>query len=117
MIKAGILVSNNFNQEMKESNRCLEKKNLKAQFNLDDINISKNICYGFLYKKKDALKNQKRFIFLISSRPLAYKDYNEESNNLEASVLPYWLKFDTLYYYSFDNDKDDSKQKGEICLR
>lgn len=116
MIEAGIKVSNAFESEMQESQKCLEAKNLKSQFNFLDINIKKFICFGFLYKKKDTLKNQKRFIFLISSRPLADKDYEQNDNCLESSVLPYWLKFDTLYYYSFENNEDNSKQKGEINL-
>lgn len=117
MIKAGIKVSDSSEQERQEAERCLEKKNIKSQFDFSDEKIKRFICYGFLHKKKDTLKNQRRFIFLISSRPLADKHYNQNDDILEASALPYWLKFDTLYYYSFNSDEDDSKQKGEIELR
>jgi hypothetical protein len=117
MISAGIKVSKSFEQEFEEAQKCLEAKNIKSEFDFDDIKIKKNVCYGFLHKKKDSLINQKRFLFLISSRPLADKDYNEDNDCLEASDLPSWLYFDTLYYYSFDNEKDDSKKKGEISLR
>jgi hypothetical protein len=101
---------------MDEVHKCLEKKNLKSIFDFNDKNLLKYMCFGFLFKKKDKLKNQKRFFFLISSRPVSNNDYKQDNVNLESSTLPCWMNFDTLYYYKFENELDDSKQKGEISL-
>ena len=68
---------------MEEAHKCLEKKNFKSYFNFNDKNLIKYICFGFLFKKKDSLKNQKRFFFLISSRPLSNNDYKDDNFNLE----------------------------------
>jgi hypothetical protein len=130
-----IIEENNKKKEIEELQKCLEKKNLKSYFNFNDINTKKHICYGFLYEKNESQNNisnnndnnKRRFIFLISSNPnnLANKDNNNQDNNKSESlslsssafVLPNGFKFDTLYYYSFDNNEDDSKHKLEIPIR
>ena len=115
--------ANKFKQESELSEKCLEVKNFKTQLNFDDPVIKANACYGFLDKKKkkglmDIIDSfQKRWFFIISSRPLNYKDYEMNENNLDASALPWWLKFDTLYYYSFEDDNDSSEPKGLIEMR
>lgn len=112
--------ANKFKQESELSEKCLEVKNFKTQLNFDDPLIKANACYGFLEKKKKKGlidSYQKRWLFIISSRPLNYRDYEENENNLDASALPWWLKFDTLYYYSFDDNNDISENKGLIELR
>ena len=98
----------------------MEAKNIKAQFNLDDPMIKSNICYGFLDKKKqgglllDSI--QKRWLFIISSRPLNDTNYETNDNNLDPSALPWWLKFDTLYYYRFEDNNDQSEARGAIDI-
>jgi hypothetical protein len=124
LTEAGITSSNSFFQESENSEKCLIKKKIKQEFNFEDPMIKSNICYGFLNKKKkeDMLfniidNNQKRWFFLISSRPLMDKEYEANDNILESSALPYWIKFDTLYYYTFKDDEDDSEAKGEIHIK
>ena len=124
MRQAGITSSNSFAQESEDSEKCLEIKNIKREFDFDNPIIKSNICYGFLNKKKKENKifniienNKKRWMFLISSRPLLDKEYESNDNILKASALPYWIKFDTLYYYSFENDEDKSGAKSEIPIR
>ena len=120
MKQAGITSSNSFAQESEDSEKCLEIKNIKSQFNFSDLDIKANICYGFLLKnKKDKLfeQNQKRWMFLISSRPLTDPEYEAKDSKLESSALPYFLKFDTLYYYTFNDEEDNSEPKGEISMR
>lgn len=102
----------------------MEIKNIKKEFDFDKPIIKSNLCYGFLNKKKKDDKifniidnNQKRWMFLISSRPLTDDEYEASDNVLESSALPYWIKFDTLYYYSYSNEQDDSEPRGEINIR
>lgn len=124
MQKAGITSSNSYAQDCESSEKCLITKSIKQEFDFDRDIIKSNICYGFLNKKKRDDKifnmldnNQKRWIFLISSRPLLNKEYEASDNILESSALPYWIKFDTLYYYTYDNDEDKSDPRGEISIR
>ena len=72
MRQAGITSSNSFAQESEDSEKCLEIKNIKREFDFDNPIIKSNICYGFLNKKKKDDKifniienNQKRWMFLI----------------------------------------------------
>jgi len=112
--------ANKFKLESDSSEKCLEVKNIRSQLNFDDPVIKANTCYGFLEKKKKKGlidSYQKRWLFIISGRPLNYKDYEVNENNLDASALPWWMKFDTLYYYSFDDDNDSSEHKGLIEMR
>lgn len=98
----------------------MEAKNIKSQFDFEDPNIKSNICYGFLSKEKKALVdyNQNRWLFMISSRPLNYADYEVRENSLDTSVLPWWLKFDTIYYYEFENKENESTEaKGTINIK
>lgn len=99
----------------------MEAKKIKSEFNFEDPNIKSNVCYGFLDKKKKKNllidSSQKRWLFIISSRPLNDNDYETKENYLDASVLPWWLKFDTLYYYIFEDNDDQSEAKGTIEIR
>lgn len=100
-------------------------KNIKQEFNFEKHpEIRSNICYGFLNKKKKGEKifniidnNQKRWFFLISSRPLRDQEYDANDYTLESSALPYWIEFNTLYYFKYRNDEDDSEAKGKISLK
>jgi hypothetical protein len=123
MKQAGITSSNSFAQESEDSEKCLNKKNIKCEFDFNNPIIKSNICYGFLNKKKkednifNLNDNQRRWFFLISSRPLFDMEYEANDNYLESSALPYWIKFDTLYYFTYQNEEDDSEAKGEISIR
>lgn len=98
------------------SEKCLELKNLKSQFDFDDPNIKSNICYGFLQRRQNNLLEpwQKLWFFIISNRPLNDKTYELNENSLDNSILPWWLKFDTLYYFVADSDTDKSETIGNI---
>jgi hypothetical protein len=73
---------------------------------------------GFLNKRhKSSVENyQKRWLFLISSRPLYEKEYNIDDFSLEEKILPSFLTFDYIYYYKVENEKDSSEAVGKINL-
>jgi len=112
--------SDKFKQDDDLSEKCLEAKNIKGQLNFDSPIVKSNVCYGFLDKKKRGVSllesSQRRWFFLISSRPLNSKDYYEKEHNLDSSSLPWWLKFDTLYYFAFEDNNDVSEAKGSIDI-
>lgn len=91
---------------------------LKAKIkylNPDTPEIKSRIHFGFLNKKhKKDYMFQKRWFFLMSSRPLNDDDYEKDDINLFKN--PSGINLDTLYYYSFDDELDDSKAKGEINM-
>ncbi len=82
-----------------------------------EIIDSRMIC-GFLHKRpKSSVENyQKRWVFLISSRPLNEKEYDTDDFSLEEKILPSFLMFDNIYYYKVENEKDSSEAVGKINL-
>jgi hypothetical protein len=74
--------------------------------------------YGFLEKRHKSSMElyQKRWCFLISSRPLTEEGYENDDIQLEENILPSFLIFDTIFYYKFKNENDDSEAKGKIPL-
>jgi hypothetical protein len=83
--------------------------------NPDIPEIKSRIHYGFLNKKhKNDYLYQKRWFFLMSSRPLNDEDYEKDEQTIFKN--PTGINLDTLYYYCFDGEEDDSKPKGEINL-
>jgi hypothetical protein len=78
--------------------------------------IKTRIHYGFMNKKhkKDYLY-QKRWFFLMSSRPLSDEEYEKDEQTLFKN--PTGINLETLYYYCFDGEDDESKPKGEINMK
>jgi hypothetical protein len=76
------------------------------------------LIYGFLEKRHKSSMElyQKRWCFLISSRPLTEEGYENDDIQLEENILPSFLMFDTIFYYKFKNENDDSEAKGKIPL-
>ena len=72
--------------------------------------------YGFVKKRSSGnLKFfQQRWIFLISSRPLIYKSYLEDSRILSENAIPPLLEFDTLYFYIMGKEGDKSGVAQEL---
>lgn len=102
------------------SERALEKKGIKTYFkNVAPDIMSARIVFGFLNKRsKGKVKYfQKRWCVLISSRPLMEAKYIEDDFLLKDSCLPAWMEFDTLYYFTMENDEDDSTARGEIAMK
>ena len=81
--------------------------------------LDSRIHYGFLQKRHKATIEfyQKRWFFLISSRPLTDFGYDNDDKILEDQILPSFLMFDTLYYYEFENENDTSESKGNYPLK
>ncbi len=94
----------------------LSKKAIFLKFsrslNVQLPEIQSRIYYGFLEKKK-----LKRWLFLISPRPLTDKEYEIDDTMLEDNKIPKNTLFDTLYYFTVDNENDDSPPRGSIVMR
>ena len=81
------------------------------------LQVDKRTIYGYLNKRsKQKLKFfNRRWFFLISSKSL-YKD-NQDDKILPESSLPYWMKFDTIYYYKIKGKSEVSNQfSGSIKI-
>ena len=76
------------------------------------------IMYGFFNKpNRTRLKLEgKRWIFLISSRPLSQEEYLEDQEEISEDELPPILNFDVLYYYKSGYKTDEVELAGEINL-
>ena len=74
------------------------------------------VMYGFLNKpNRTRLKiERKRWVFLISSRPLSQEAYLEDIEEISEDDLPPLLKFDHLYYYKTGYKAEEVVQAGEI---
>lgn len=94
----------------------LSKKAIFLKFsrslNINLPEIQSRIYYGFLEKK-----NNKRWLFLMSQRPLTDRNYENDDTMLDDNKIPKNIFFDTLYYFTVDNENDDSPPKGSIIMR
>lgn len=81
--------------------------------------IDSRIIYGFLQKRHKSTVEvfQKRWYFLISSRPLNKSQYDLDDQVLEEGLLPQNIQFDVLYYYKVDSENDRTESVGKIELR
>ena len=73
--------------------------------------------FGFLNKLMRSAKVPiyvERWYFLISSRPLNSIDFLNDSEVLQEAKLPPLFEFDTIYYYLFGSDCDESSCAGKI---
>ena len=101
----------------KDDELSLKALKLKLKtLNPEVPDIKTRIQFGFLLKKhKNDLVFQKRWFFLISTRPVIDLEYERDESMIFKN--PTGILLDTLYYYTFDVDTDDSKAKGDIALR
>ncbi len=102
----------NKDDELSEKAIKIKLKNLN--YELPEIKI--RIQYGFLMKKhKSDYMLQKRWFFIMSSRPVSDAEYERDDTMIFKN--PSGIQLDTLYYYQFDIETDESKFKGEIPMR
>ena len=109
----------NITQGKIPSEKVIEIKGIKPL--LRGINselLKKRLKHGFMQKKHKStlMMSQKRWLFLLSSRPLSVEDQLNDEETLDQNSIPSSIKFDTLYYYSLDDDKDTSSYKGDLPL-
>jgi hypothetical protein len=102
----------------KLSDTCLSLKNIDKSLNFSKNEIKTRTYYGFLGKRHKYKKEyyQKRWFFIISSRPLSDVNYANDDTMLEGKQLPGDLPIDTLHYYQCDYDTDTSEVKGIVPL-
>jgi hypothetical protein len=103
-------------RDLELSKKAISLKISKG-LNIQLPEIQSRIYYGFMQKKhkKDYLF-QKRWFFIISSRPLTDNNYDNDDTMLDEVKIPKSLTFDTLYYFHMENENDDSQSKGNILL-
>jgi hypothetical protein len=121
LIKNKIIVETKKQKDLRLfSKNLLNIKGINNYIDLTDTKIRSRICYGFLDKKKpnDLIEiYQKRWFFLISSKPLTnLGQANDELTLDENSIKDKKLKFNVLYYYKVDSKTDNSEPRGEINL-
>lgn len=115
--KTGTVVSENRDEEL--SKKMLALKGIEKHFkNVPKTFLEGRWAYGFLGKRHKSSYEiyQKRWFFLISSRPLTDKGYENDDQVLEEKVLPSFLSFDVIYYFNAENDTDNSPSAGDIPL-
>ena len=103
------------NQEEELSNQILEEKGITNLINIKDPKIKTRIHHGFLYKKHKAHDYfQKRWFFILSSRPLFDKEYIQDDLDLDPKKQKEWIKFDTLYYFKYQNKPEFKENLGGL---
>lgn len=115
---SGFSVTNNQEEEL--SKKCLTLKNItKGLLDVNNPEIKSRVQFGFLYKRHKAQMEyyQKRWMFMISSRPVTDMGYENDDTMLDDKKIPTWMTFDTLYYYTADSDTDASDIKGKIIMK
>ena len=118
-VTAEILKKHGFvtNKEEILSKELLKTKGISELININDPKITNRIYYGFLFKKHKVHDYfQKRWFFIFSSRPLFDSQYIEDDMDLEPKRQKEWLKFDTLFYFKFEDKDESSESSGSLEL-
>ena len=114
--KSGAVIDNN---DSELSKKMLGLKGIEKHFkNIPKTFLESRMAHGFLGKRHKSSMEiyQRRWFFLISSRPLTDKGYENDDQVLEEKVLPSFLSFDVIYYYNAESEKDTSDSAGNISL-
>ena len=115
--KTGTVIEKNDDNEL--SRKMLAAKGIEKHFkNVPKLILESRWAFGFLGKRHKSSYEiyQKRWFFLISSRPLTDKGYENDDQILEEKVLPSFLSFDIIYYFNAENENDTSESAGNIPL-
>ena len=118
-VTAEIIRRNGFvtNKEQKLSTDLLKSKGIDKLINLKDPKINTRIYYGFIYKRHKIHDYfQKRWFFIFSSRPLFDSYYLEDDMDLEPKKQKDWIKFDSLFYFKYENKDENSENLGSLEL-
>ena len=105
------------NKEEKLSNELLKAKGISELINITDPKIISRIYHGFLFKKHKAHDYyQKRWFFVFSCRPVFDSNYAKDDFDLDQKKQKEWLKFDTLYYFKYEDKDESSQSSGSLEL-
>ena len=105
------------NKEEKLSNDLLKTKGISELINITDPKIISRIYHGFLFKKHKAHDYyQKRWFFVFSCRPVFDSNYAKDDFDLDQKKQKDWLKFDTLYYFKYEDKDEASPSSGSLEL-
>ena len=118
-VTAEIIRRNGFvtNKEQKLSTDLLKAKGIDKLINLKDPKINTRIYYGFIFKRHKIHDYfQKRWFFIFSARPLFDNYYLEDDTDLEPKKQKDWIKFDSLFYFKYENKDENSENLGSLEL-
>ena len=118
-VTAEIIRRNGFvtNKEQKLSTKLLKSKGIDKLINLKDSKVNTRIYYGFIYKRHKIHDYfQKRWFFIFSSRPLFDSYYLEDDNDLDPKKQKDWIKFDSLFYFKYEDKDETSENLGSLEL-
>lgn len=107
------------NRDLNLSMKLITIKGIKKHIvNIPSELIESRMIFGFLHKRHNSTVEiyQKRWHFLISSRPLNDIDYENDDISLEEKILPSFIQFDHIYYYKVEDENDSSEAIGNISL-
>jgi len=105
------------NKEEKQSKELLKSKGIDKLLNLQDTKINRRIYYGFINKKHKSYDYfQKRWFFLFSRRPLFDHHYLDDDVDLDPKKQKDWIKFDTLYYFKFEDKTVENEDLKSLDL-
>lgn len=90
--------------------KLLTAKGIDRMINLNNPDIRNRMYCGFLFKKhKTHDYFQKRWFFIFSTRPLRDELYEKDDVSLDMKKYNKdWLKFDQLFYFKYEKDKEAS---------
>lgn len=105
-------------EHQRDQKFLINKGVLRYAGKVDKEKLNARMIYGSLDKRsKGNVKYwMKRWLLLVSSRPLKEDLYVEDDFILEETNFPVWLEFDVIYYFKEESDDDDSPNIGEIPL-
>ena len=105
------------NKEDNESKLLLEKFGINKLINLNDKKIIAHIHYGFMFKRQRLHDTyNQRWFFIFSRGCLQNNETNIDNNYLEDKKQKEWLKYDTLYYFKTNKDKDKNEKENGINI-
>ena len=105
------------NKEEKLSKELLKSKGIDKLLNLQDTKINRRIYYGFINKRHKAHDYfQKRWFFIFSRRPLFDNHYLDDDVDLDPKKQKEWIKFDTLYYFKFEEKVSENENLKSLDL-
>ena len=103
------------NIQFEDSKQYLEKYRINKLINLNDKKMLTHIHFGFMHKKQKFHDTfNKRWFFIFSRSCIKNTETNIDNEYLDEKKQKDWIKFDTLYYFKYDEKKNDSQNSHNV---
>ena len=113
-----IIIKNGYilNKVETQTKQYLEKFGINKLINLNDSKILTHIHYGFMFKKKKLHESyNKRWFFILSRSSLKEGENNNNQDDfLDEKKQKEWIKFDTLYYFRPEKNKNEFENNVNV---